>query len=250
MRKMENLTAEPRTTHTEATDQFPEEPGVTDIAFVVEGKKLYTVKSVLALASPVFKSLFFSDFKEKNATEIELPGKKYEPFKNFLMCLSPNEYLDLKDDVIEDILPLANEYQVISMIKTCEAWLLKEIDLKKAKKRTMICDLEFLLKFYYYSGEYDLPNLRKRTLACLVPFTLSSCKQIEKYYGRLTDKDKLELFEARIEKLDSLHSGSTTCHSKHSHFLQHASTTGVKTINGPPGIMSGGLYLSSTTPRH
>ncbi|XP_062577716.1 uncharacterized protein LOC134239567 [Saccostrea cucullata] len=166
------------------------------------------------------------------------------------MCLSPNEYLDLKDDVIEDILPLANEYQAISILKTCEAWLLKEIDLKEAKSKTMISDLEFLLKFYYYSGEYNLPNLHERTLACLVPFTLSSCKQIEKYYRRLTDRDKLELFEARIEKLDSLHYGSTSCHSKYSHFLQHPSTAAVKTIYDPPGIMPGGLYLPSIPPLH
>ncbi|XP_061194737.1 uncharacterized protein LOC133202881 [Saccostrea echinata] len=219
---MEKSEDEPGSTKTEANEYFLEEPGVTDVALVVEGRKMYTVKSVLALASPVFKSMLTSDFKEKNAAEIELPGKKYEAFKNFLMFLSPNEYLDLKDDVIVDILPLAKEYQVISLLNTCEAWLLKEIDLKEAKNNTMYYDLEFLLKFFYYSGECNLPNLRKRTLSCLVQFTLSSCKQIEKYYGRLSDKDKLELFEARIEKLDSLHSGvmSCSCHPQYLLFLQ------------------------------
>ncbi|XP_062601679.1 uncharacterized protein LOC134263362, partial [Saccostrea cucullata] len=113
--------------------QFPEEPGITDVALVVEGKKMYTAKSILSLASPVFKAMFSSDFKKKNATEIELPGKKYKDMEYFLMCLSPNKCLDFNDIIIEKLLPLAQEYQVDSIINKCEKWLLTEIELTEAR---------------------------------------------------------------------------------------------------------------------
>ncbi|KAJ8311526.1 hypothetical protein KUTeg_010881 [Tegillarca granosa] len=69
---------------------FVEEPGITDIALVVEGKKLFVNKFVLAVASPVFKKMFTSEFKEKDTSEVKLPGKKYKDVLEFLMCIYPN----------------------------------------------------------------------------------------------------------------------------------------------------------------
>ncbi|KAJ8311377.1 hypothetical protein KUTeg_010732 [Tegillarca granosa] len=69
---------------------FVEEPGITDLALVVEGKKLFVNKFVLAVASPVFKKMFTSKFKEKDTSEVELPGKKYKDVLEFLMCIYPN----------------------------------------------------------------------------------------------------------------------------------------------------------------
>nr|KAG5712572.1 hypothetical protein BaRGS_011546 [Batillaria attramentaria] len=51
---------------------------MTDVIFVVEDRKLYFNKTILMMCSPVFKSMFTSRFKEKEAKEIPLPDKKYE----------------------------------------------------------------------------------------------------------------------------------------------------------------------------
>ncbi|XP_062577715.1 BTB and MATH domain-containing protein 36-like isoform X2 [Saccostrea cucullata] len=168
------------------SDQFPEKPGTTDIALIIEGKKMYTVKSILSLASPVFKTMFSSNFKEKNVMEIELPGKTYRDFENFLMCLSPNKCLDFNDDVIGNLLPLAQEYQVDSIIN---------------------------------NGIYSMSRVRQRTRTCLVKFKLSTYRSVGTSYERLSDKDKAELFEARIEKLDSLHGYGCQCKYRDEYFL-------------------------------
>ena len=47
---------------------------LTSLTLLVEGQKLYVHKEVLAAWSPVFKSMFTRDFKEKERNEIELPG--------------------------------------------------------------------------------------------------------------------------------------------------------------------------------
>ncbi|XP_062580833.1 BTB and MATH domain-containing protein 38-like [Saccostrea cucullata] len=204
-------------------DQFPEDPGITDIALIVEGKKMYTAKSILSIASPVFRAMFSSDFKERNANEIELPGKIYGDFEKFLMCLSPDKYLDLDDDVIEKLLQLAKEYQVNSIISKCETWLLKEMDLREAREESMIAEVEFLLKSFYYGSEYNMPKIRVRTLRRLKPFKLASYKSV-KTYRDLPEKDKIELLECRIAELDSLHSytprlgTNSQCNIHSSHF--------------------------------
>ena len=48
----------------------------SDVVLVVEEQKFHVHRFTLALWSPVFKTMFTSDFQEKNLHEIPLPGKK------------------------------------------------------------------------------------------------------------------------------------------------------------------------------
>ena len=72
-------------------DYFPHDPDVTDFTLIVGDKKFHVVKAVLMDASPVFRSMFTGDFKEKNITELELPGKDGSIFEFFLRCIYPRE---------------------------------------------------------------------------------------------------------------------------------------------------------------
>lgn len=59
------------------------------LVLIVEGQKLFVHKEVLAAWSPVFKSMFTRDFKEKDMSEIELPDKKVDDFVELLHCMYP-----------------------------------------------------------------------------------------------------------------------------------------------------------------
>lgn len=61
----------------------------SDIKFVVEDKPLFASKLILTLWSPVFKAMFENNFKEKNAIEIALPGKKYSDIIELLSVTHP-----------------------------------------------------------------------------------------------------------------------------------------------------------------
>ena len=60
-----------------ATSNLTEPWDFGDTVFVVQCKKLYVNKTILSMVSSVFKTMLTSDFKEKSAVEIPLPGKKY-----------------------------------------------------------------------------------------------------------------------------------------------------------------------------
>lgn len=64
---------------------FPE----TDLTLVVEGQKIHVNKSVLSEHSPVFDTMFKSQFKESTAKEIQLEDKKAEDVVEFLSCFYP-----------------------------------------------------------------------------------------------------------------------------------------------------------------
>ena len=57
---------------------------MSDLVLLVEERKLHVHKSILAISSPVFETMMSSNFKEKNAREIPLPGKKAEEVEELL----------------------------------------------------------------------------------------------------------------------------------------------------------------------
>ena len=59
----------------------------TDAILEVEGREIHINKQILADSSPVFKTMFESDFKEKQMHKIPLPGKKYEDFEKFVFLI-------------------------------------------------------------------------------------------------------------------------------------------------------------------
>ena len=61
----------------------------SDIVFVVEDKNIYANKVILSMWSPVLEAMFTSDFKEKNAAEITLPGKKYKDVLELMKVVHP-----------------------------------------------------------------------------------------------------------------------------------------------------------------
>ena len=68
---------------------FSDKWSYADVTFLVEGKRLWANRAILAMWSPVFEAMFGSDFKEKNATEIELPGKKFDSIRELLAVTHP-----------------------------------------------------------------------------------------------------------------------------------------------------------------
>lgn len=65
---------------------FPE----TDVTLIVEDQKIHVNKAVLCEHSPVFGTMFMSQFKERSAKEITLVDKKAADVVEFLKSFYPN----------------------------------------------------------------------------------------------------------------------------------------------------------------
>lgn len=60
-----------------------------DIVLNVEDKKLYCNRAFLAIWSPVFDTMFKSNFRERDSMEINLPGKSFDDIKELLAIIYP-----------------------------------------------------------------------------------------------------------------------------------------------------------------
>ncbi|XP_045196994.2 uncharacterized protein LOC123551841 [Mercenaria mercenaria] len=94
-----------------------------DVTFLVEDQHLYATKAVLAMVSSVFEAMFGTNFRERDENEVPLPGKRFEDFKEFLHCIYPTSQKKIDEGNVYKVLPLADEYDVKPLIKTCKSFL-------------------------------------------------------------------------------------------------------------------------------
>ena len=57
-----------------------------DVILIVDGRKLYSNRAILSIWSPVFETMFKSNFKEKESSEINLPGWFGFPNSALFLC--------------------------------------------------------------------------------------------------------------------------------------------------------------------
>nr|XP_034305887.1 BTB and MATH domain-containing protein 38 [Crassostrea gigas] len=186
-------------------DYFPYDSDVTDFTLIVEGKTLHVARVVLIDASPVFRKMLTGDFKEREMSELELPGKECSKFVPFLRCIFPREELKLTETCIDDILPLADEYEVKCVLQKCENWLLSELELKNGKvtaqHASVKSNIKFLMKCLYYGEKYVLEQLYKKSFKLALPYRLKWYKKNE-HYQMLLEENKRKLLEARLREIE------------------------------------------------
>ncbi|CAH3168101.1 unnamed protein product [Porites lobata] len=101
----------------------------SDVVLVVEGEKLHVHRAVLTLCSPVFETMFTSEFQEKEKKEISLPHKKVKEVKELLQVIYPTIERKPPDEIKEEnchyLLSLAHEYQMAGITQRCENFIVK-----------------------------------------------------------------------------------------------------------------------------
>jgi hypothetical protein len=102
---------------------FSEPWSDSDLVLVVEKNEFHVHRSMLSLQSPVFKAMFYGNFKDSQQDRIELKDDKYEAVLLFLKLLYPrnmlDEDVDIDDENILLILEVADKYTAKNVIKQC-----------------------------------------------------------------------------------------------------------------------------------
>ncbi|XP_068696133.1 BTB and MATH domain-containing protein 42-like [Montipora capricornis] len=92
----------------------------SDVILVVENEKFHVHRQMLSLHSPVFKAMLNSAmFKEATAKEIPLPEKNPDEILDFLNILYLKERDAITLNKVDDLLKLADEYQVQGIVDIC-----------------------------------------------------------------------------------------------------------------------------------
>ncbi|CAF1000355.1 unnamed protein product [Didymodactylos carnosus] len=96
-----------------------------DVILNIEDKRLYCNRTILAIWSPVFDTMFKSNFRERDSQEISLPGKSCEDIKELLSVIYPPNKAIVATNC-QRLLELADEYQMIELTKRCQSYLMQQ----------------------------------------------------------------------------------------------------------------------------
>lgn len=157
---------------------FPE----TDLTLVVEGQKIHVNKSVLSEHSPVFDTMFKSQFKESTAKEIPLEDKKAEDVVEFLSCFYPKMKHPVTAENVLQVLPIAHEYQS-PLVTDCEDFMIAMC--KPDKGLTVNTLLDYIL----VGEKYGLTRFLEAVVefCARIDFDVLNGKQFS-YYPETQDK--------------------------------------------------------------
>jgi len=177
---------------------------------LVEERKLHVHKAILAISSPVFETMMSSNFKEKDAKEIPLPGKKVEEMEDLLRAIYPYcEHVISRRNCCS-LLELSSEYQMDELKKRCEKFVLDtytpltnttRYDHSSAAKT--FC--EEALQFVVVSQRHQLSEAVVQL--CITTFVsqLSRWDSMETstFYSQLEAQNKLRIMEERVKFLEN-----------------------------------------------
>lgn len=100
-----------------------------NVTLLVEERPLYSNTGILALVSPVFRSMFSTAFREADMAEIPLPGKAFDDMQALLLTVQlcqPSESGICADNVVR-LLALAKEYQMDYLWDKCLVYLKDDV---------------------------------------------------------------------------------------------------------------------------
>lgn len=165
---------------------------LSDVVLVVEDHRLHVHRAVLALCSPVFEKMFTSEFREKDANEVPLPGKKANEVKEMLQLIYPSvTQRAISEENCYFLVKLAHEYQMEALLGRCQDSMAHKIE--KKPKNKVLADLVFAQTY----------RLEKLKLACVNQAHCLSLEQLkkDKVFGQIQPDNLIAIMEGIIKRL-------------------------------------------------
>ncbi|CAO4374282.1 unnamed protein product [Caenorhabditis nigoni] len=180
-------------------DYTVEHPRFSNGVIVIDERKIYVNKQILAMHSKYFYNLFFGDFNEKGKSTVEIHGVSYEGFITFLDFIHPTGRR-IESSFVEGLMEVADLFMADRVMEYCEEFLIKTETVEKAQK--MI-----------WAEKYSLHNLMNE---CLHTFkSVKSLLELKKsdLYFDISDEIKSSLLERAVQLHKEKHAPSNATSS-------------------------------------
>ncbi|KAI9119247.1 hypothetical protein K1719_009922 [Acacia pycnantha] len=110
-------------------EQYVNNPTLSDVTFLVEGKRFYAHRICLLASSDAFCAMFDGGYREREAKDIEIPNIKWDVFELMMRFIYTGTiYINL--DVAQDLLRAADQYLLDSLKRHCEYAIAQDISVE------------------------------------------------------------------------------------------------------------------------
>ena len=123
-----------------------------DVTLKLSDGSIAAHKMLLAAVSPVFKAMFYGNFKEANSIEVDLPDKNFKIMQKLLDVIFKGS---CEIDSFDDIVPLMEAADYFQIEKKPLQVMCGEIVIKQFESNNTI-DTELLSKFANFMSEQSV----------------------------------------------------------------------------------------------
>ncbi|KAF5202753.1 Arm repeat protein interacting with abf2 [Thalictrum thalictroides] len=109
-------------------EQYVNNATLSDVTFLVEGRRFYAHRIALLASSDAFRAMFDGGYREKDARDIEIPNIRWEVFE-LMMRFIYTGAVPVTLDIAQDLLRAADQYLLEGLKRLCEYTIAEGISL-------------------------------------------------------------------------------------------------------------------------
>ncbi|KAH9605604.1 hypothetical protein KSS87_018739 [Heliosperma pusillum] len=110
-------------------EQFVNSATLSDVTFLVEGRRFFAHRICLLAKSDAFRAMFDGGYREKDARDIEIPNIRWEIFELMMRFIYTGS-VDITSDIAQDLLRAADQYLLEGLKRLCEYTIAQDISLE------------------------------------------------------------------------------------------------------------------------
>ncbi|KAJ6903438.1 ARM REPEAT PROTEIN INTERACTING WITH ABF2-like [Populus alba x Populus x berolinensis] len=110
-------------------EQYVNNPTLSDVTFLVEGRRFYAHRICLLASSDAFRAMFDGGYREKDARDIEIPNIRWEVFELMMRFIYTGS-VDVTLIIAQDLLRAADQYLLEGLKRLCEYTIAQDITLE------------------------------------------------------------------------------------------------------------------------
>ncbi|CAH9132738.1 unnamed protein product [Cuscuta epithymum] len=167
-------------------EQYVNNPTLSDVTFLVEGKRFYAHRICLLASSDAFRAMFDGGYREKDAKDIEIPNIKWNVFELMMRYVYTGS-VAVNLEIAHDLLRASDQYLLEGLKRLCEYAIAQDMS------------MENISLMFELSEAYNASTLRN---ACIL-FILGNFDKLSEA-GRFSDLIEHALPETRSYFVEAL----------------------------------------------
>ncbi|KAL0370523.1 UNVERIFIED_CONTAM: arm repeat protein interacting with a [Sesamum angustifolium] len=147
-------------------EQYVNNPTLSDVTFLVEGKRFYAHRICLLASSDAFRAMFDGGYRERDAKDIEIPNIRWDVFELMMRYIYTGS-VDVNLDIAQDLLRAADQYLLEGLKRLCEYTIAQDIS---AENVSLMFELSEAFNALSLRHACILFTLEKFDKLCIMPW--------------------------------------------------------------------------------
>ncbi|CAL5353803.1 hypothetical protein CsSME_00041893 [Camellia sinensis var. sinensis] len=110
-------------------EQYVNNSTLSDVTFLVEGKRFYAHRICLLASSDTFRAMFDGGYRERDAKDVEIPNIRWDVFELMMRYIYTGS-VDVNLDIAQELLRAADQYLLEGLKRLCEYAIAQDISVE------------------------------------------------------------------------------------------------------------------------